>query len=410
MRGYIKPNYDRRDKDKPIENRRIISFRIGAPKGKNSGTGKYEYAFETVKTDSWRIAQKRLNALISEIDRGIHVTHGKQSLKDYLEHWLEDYCQPNLAPDTTETYRIMCHTHIDPAIGHIPLTALKSQNIQHLESQKLLSGRHDGKGGLGNRSVKYIHSTLNKSLKMAVKQGLLMRNPVDGVEPSKIKRHQFKTLNEDDINNLLEVLKDSEYYALFFTDMFSGMRRSEILGLRWKDIDLIGMTASVNRVIKCMHRQISFRPPKTTKSRRLIDLTPANTVILREYKSKQAQQRIALKVPPLSEDDLVFSHFNGSPLLPDTMTHVWMMLVRRNGLSGIRLHDIRHSHASLLLKQGIHPKIVQERLGHATISTTLDLYSHVAPGMQAAAAAGFDGILKPKENKLDKELKDLVQN
>jgi integrase len=168
----------------------------------------------------------------------------------------------------------------------------------------------------------------------------------------------------------------------------------------------------------------------------LIALTPANCNVLREHQTKQEQDRRSLYsencpkchknnwnrneagalkcldcenvIPTIKDEDLVFCHFDGKPYLPDSITHVWMMLVRRNGLTGTRLHDIRHSHASLLLKQGIHPKIVQERLGHATISTTLDLYSHVAPGLQAAAAAKFDDILKPKETKLEKELKEVV--
>lgn len=385
------------------------SYSIVIGLGRDTATGKYKQHFESVKGTK-KDAEKRLNELLHQLSNGVFVKPGKLTIQDYLEQWLEDYCKPNLSPDTTETYRIMCHAHINPAIGQIPLTSLKSQEIQHLESQKLLSGRHDGKGGLSNRSVQYIHATLNKALKMAVKAGLLMRNPVDGVTPPKVKRHEFKTLSEDDINILLQVLKNSEYYPLFFTDLFSGMRRSELLALFWKDIDLLGMTASVNRTIKVLKGgEIVYRPPKTAGSRRLIALTPANCIVLRDHRAEQDKLRQSLGLPPSSDDDLVFSHYDGSPYLPDTVTHVWMMLVKRNGLAGIRLHDIRHSHASIMLKKGVHPKIVQERLGHSSIRTTLDTYSHVAPGLQAAAAARFDDILKPKENKLDKELKEIMQ-
>jgi len=170
------------------------------------------------------------------------------------------------------------------------------------------------------------------------------------------------------------------------------------------------MTASVNRTIKVLRGGVvKFRPTKTVKSRRLIDLTPANCSVLREHRAKQEKIRKSLNLPPISDNDLVFSHFDGRPYLPDTITHVWMMIAKRNGLAGIRLHDIRHSHATILFKQGVHPKIVQERLGHATISTTLDIYSHVVPGLHAAAAAGFDSILRPKENRLEIELKELIQ-
>ena len=130
----------------------------------------------------------------------------------------------------------------------------------------------------------------------------------------------------------------------------------------------------------------------------MVALSPSAALILQEYKDKQAAQRTTLGIP-LKEDDLVFSDLEGKPLLPDTVTHAWIKLVRRIGLKGIRLHDARHTHASLMLKQGVHPKIVQERLGHASIQMTLDTYSHVAPGLQEAAAAGFDKMVLPRREK-----------
>ena len=142
--------------------------------------------------------------------------------------------------------------------------------------------------------------------------------------------------------------------------------------------------------------RISFKEPKTAKSRRLIALSPSTAITLREHQTKQNALRKSLGYPALSNSDLVFSRYDGSPLLPNSITHAWIKLVRRCGLHGIRLHDARHTHASLLLKQGVHPKIVQERLGHAGIAVTLDFYSHVAPGLQQAAANKFDDILLPK--------------
>jgi len=130
----------------------------------------------------------------------------------------------------------------------------------------------------------------------------------------------------------------------------------------------------------------------------MVMLSPSAALLLQEHRDKQEAQRAMLGIP-LKADDLVFSDLEGKPLLPDTVSHVWAKLVKRTGLEGIRFHDARHSHASLMLKQGVHPKVVQERLGHATISTTLDLYSHVAPGLQEAAAAGFDKMVLPRREK-----------
>ena len=127
----------------------------------------------------------------------------------------------------------------------------------------------------------------------------------------------------------------------------------------------------------------------------MIALSPSAALVLKEHKEKQEATRAMLGIP-LKDDDVVFGDLNGKPLLPNTVTHAWIKLVRRTGLEGIRLHDARHSHASLMLKAGTHPKIVQERLGHASIQITLDTYSHVAPGLQEMAAAGFDDLVSPK--------------
>ena len=181
--------------------------------------------------------------------------------------------------------------------------------------------------------------------------------------------------------------------------LFTGMRRSELLALRWCDVDLLSCQIYVARSLHHLRSgEIVFRAPKAAKGRRMVSLSPSVAILLQEHKDKQAAQRAMLGIL-LKDDDLIFSDLEGKRLLPGTVSHAWTKLVKRIGLEGIRLHDARHSHASLMLKQGVHPKVVQERLGHATISTTLDLYSHVAPGLQQAAAESFDKILKPRREK-----------
>jgi integrase len=148
-------------------------------------------------------------------------------------------------------------------------------------------------------------------------------------------------------------------------------------------------------------KRITFKEPKTSKNRRLIALSPGNAIILTEHKEKQADLRKSLDYPPILDDNLVFSHYDGTPLLPNTITHAWIKLTRKCGLPGVRLRDARHTHASLLLKQGVHPKIVQERLGHGSIQITLDTYSHVVPSMQHSAAAKFDEIIQSNNYTVD---------
>jgi integrase len=171
------------------------------------------------------------------------------------------------------------------------------------------------------------------------------------------------------------------------------MRRSELLGLQWQGIDFIFSQIYVNRSLhQLKNGSYVFTQPKSAKSRRTIALSPSAVLVLKEHKEKQALERAMLGIP-LKDDDLVFSTLEGKPLRPNTITRAWTMLAARAGVKVIRFHDARHTHASIMLKQGIHPKIVQERLGHASISMTLDTYSHVAPGLQQAAAESFDTLL-----------------
>jgi integrase len=253
--------------------------------------------------------------------------------------------------------------------------------------------------------VHYIHVTLHKALKTAVQLGMIVRNPADAVEPPHIQRHEMQTMNESDVHIFLEAAKATPYYGLFYLALFTGMRRSELLAFRWSDVDLLLCQLSVSRSIHQLHSgAIIFRQPKTDKSRRMVSLSPSTSIVLREHRERQAQLRQSIGLP-LSDADLVFSQYDGKPLLPDSITHAWHKLAIRCGLKGIRLHDARHTHASLMLKQGVHPKIVQERLGHASIQITLDTYSHVAPGLQEAAAAGFDKMVLPGRHE-----KEAVEN
>jgi len=366
--------------------------------GRDPATGKRQQQWVSLK-GSKKDAEKRLADLLHQLDTGTFMKPGKITLADFLDRWLQDYCKANLAPHTTQSYQFFIDRHINPTLGQICLTQLKPEHLQRLYANKLSTGRRDGTGGLGNRSVRYIHSTLHKALQSAVKLGMIARNPADAVDVPKVKRHEMQVMSEDDIHTFLEAAKSTSYYALFHMALFTGMRRSELLALRWCDVDLLLCQVYVTRTLHQLRNgSIVFRAPKTVKGRRMITLSPSAALVLREHKENQEATRAMLGIP-LTDDDLVFAHLDGKPLLPDSVTHAWIKLVRRTGLKGIRLHDARHTHSSLMLKAGIHPKIVQERLGHASIGITLDTYSHVTPGLQEAAANRFDELMATRREK-----------
>jgi integrase len=379
MRGHIVKRYKN-------------SYTIVLNLGIDPTTGKRKQQWVTVKGTK-KDAEKRLAELLHHLDTGIFVRPGKTSLGEYLERWLKDYVWPNLAPRTAEGYESIVRCHLTPALGKILLNQLKPEHIQKYYSEKLTHGRYDGKGALNARSVRHHHMALHCSLEIGVKWGLLSRNPADAVSPPHPQRPEMHTMSEDDVHTFLKAAQNTPYYTLFYIALFTGMRRSELLALRWCDVDLILCQISVNRSLHHLRNgKIIFRQPKTAKGRRMIAISPSATIVLKEHKEKQISQKKLLGTK-LRDEDFVFSDLNGNPLLPGTITQAWRKLARKAGLQGIRLHDARHTHASLMLKQGVHPKIVQERLGHATISTTLDLYSHVAPGLQEAAAESFDRLL-----------------
>jgi len=387
MRGHI----TKRGKD---------SYSIIIRQGKDPNTGKYLQSWFTVKGTK-KDAEKKLAELLHQMDTGMFMKPGKTTLADFLERWLKDYAYANLAPRTAEGYETIIRQHLIPKLGSIPLTQLKPEHIQKYYAETLSNGRSDGKGALSSLTVRHHHMTLHNALKCAVKWGLLVRNPVDSIDAPRTTHTEMKVMSEEDLNRFLEVIKPTPYYTLFYLALFTGMRRSELLGLRWSDTDLVLCQISVNRTMHHLRNgEIVFRPPKTAKGRRVVSLSPSTALVLQEHKEAQAALRL-LQGQSVAQTDLVFSKEDRSPLTPNAVTSAWVRLAKRAGLEGIRLHDARHTHASLMLKQGVHPKIVQERLGHSTIAITLDTYSHVDPGLQEAAAQAFDCVLTNNEKQVD---------
>jgi len=375
-----------------IEKRGKNSYSIAVSLGKDSTTGKYKQQWVSVKGNK-KDAERRLSEILHQLDTGSFMLPGKTSLAEYLERWLKDYAKPNLSPRGYERYESICRVHLIPSLGNIPLTQLKPEHLQRHYTDKL-------NNGLSALTVRYHHTVIHKALQTAIKWGRVNRNVADGVDVPRARRNEMQTWDEYEINRFLEAAKDTPYYALFHTALFTGMRRSELLGLQWRDV-AFGQLYVSRSLHQLKDGTYVFTQPKSAKSRRTIALSPSSVLTLTEHKEKQEGIRAMLGTP-LKDDDLVFSTVEGKPLRPNTISRAWVMLAARAGVKVIRLHDARHTHASLMLKQGVHPKIVQERLGHASIQITLDTYSHVAPGLQQAAAEGFDKLVSPMYNNSSK--------
>ncbi len=348
-----------------------------------SSDGKYPRYFETIagrKAD----AQRRLNELLVNLDKGTLTPSNRMSVADHLQNWLDGYVKTNCSQRTLDGYQSIVENHLFPAFGGMALKQLTPQIIQAYYGKACQK--------LSTRTVHHQHRVLSESLKYAVRQGYLNRNPCELCDPPSPQNKAMRTLTPAELEHLLDVGKDNYYYPIIYFAVSTGLRQAEILGLRWRDIDLDMLSTSVNRVLYKRRGICQFKEPKTQHSRRRVAMTPKLAVFLREYKTNREWLYIqAGKL--LSPDSLIFTTYQGEPLSPSVVTHNFRALALKSGLPGVRFHDLRHTFASLMLLRGAKPKVISEALGHSSVAFTMDTYSHIIEGMQQDAMALLDEVL-----------------
>lgn len=374
MRGYV------RQKGKN-------SWQIQIYVGKDSD-GKTKRHFETVRGRKGD-AQRRLTELLASLDKGIYTPPGKLTVADLLEEWLRGYVKTNCSRRTAESYESTIKHHLIPALGHIPLRQLQPPAIQayYAETCKKLS----------SKSVLYHHRILKHSLKYALRQGYLGRNPCDLVDPPKPQKKTMRTLTPAEVATLLETAQDSQFYPVIYTALSTGLRQAELLALRWRDIDFESGSILVSRAFYKRCGVCEFQEPKTAHSRRRVSMTLKLAAFLKEYKAERESLFLHLG-RLLRLDDLVFANIEGKPLDPGVVSHSFARVVKRAGLENVRFHDLRHTFASLMLLKGAKPKVISEALGHSSVAFTMDVYSHIIDGMQQDAMALLDEVLPEAKN------------
>ena len=359
----------------------------------DSITGKRRQKSQTI-SGTKRDADRALREILLSIEQGAYVKPNKITLGELLRQWLIEYASMNTTDRTQESYASIVERHLIPGLGRVSLVELQAQHIQSYYANRLSEGRTDGKGGLSARSVVYHHRILSKALDYAVKMGLVVRNVARVVEPPRVAIKTMQTLSPEEVTRFLDVARETDYYVYFATLLYTGLRRGELLALRWRNLDLdSGKLTVVETAYKLGNGEYRIKEPKTAQSRRTVTLPLSLVDLFKVYRSDQELLRIQLGIS-LNADDFVFIRLDGSPINPSAVTLAFKRIIKRAGLRDIRIHDLRHTHATLMLKAGEHPKVVSERLGHANISITLDIYSHVLPGMQEAAAERFDRIFE----------------
>ena len=336
--------------------------------------------------------QEKLKVALREQQQGTLVTAPRQTLAQFLTDWLENSQRQSVRPRTYERYEELVRLHIAPALGRYELQKLSAQHLQAFYAKK-------AEEGLSATTINHFHNVLHKALDTAVKWNLVARNVCDLVSPPRRKRYEVHPLTLEQVHKLLAVVEGHEMEALFRLALATGLRRGELMGLKWQDINLDAGTLQVRRILSRVPSKMPGKgyveaEPKTQKSRRSVVIAPFALEALKQHRERQREAEI--KAGPLWQDhDFVFCTSIGTHLNPTRdMLDQLKVLLKKAGLPDIRFHDLRHSAATLLLSVGVHPKVVQEILGHSQISITMDVYSHVLPGMQQDAMSRLNDAIR----------------
>jgi integrase len=361
--------------------------------GRNPTTGKLKRAYFYGKTR--QEAADQLARALSDLGRGLFVAPHKLTVGEWLNTWLREYKQPRVRPLTFDNYERVIRCHLIPALGHIPLQDLRPQHVQRFYNEKR-------QAGMAENTLRVLHVVLHMALMQALRNQLVTRNVSEATEPPSGKSRPPRPLTLAQIGQLLAAIADDRLYPAILLGFATGLRRGELLALRWQDVNLEAgliqvrqklVRVSVHDAAAPRRTRLVFQEPKTEQSRRTLPIHADVVETLRQHKARQAEEKL-LMGQGYEDHGLVFCGANGRPLDPVNFYRHFLTLLRRVGLPRSRVHDIRHAFATTMRELGESPKTVQTMLGHASIKTTLDIYSHVSLDLEKQAAARLNAALR----------------
>lgn len=330
-------------------------------------------------------AKARCMAKVRQAEKGVDVKATKQKVKDYLAWWLADVVSARCSAKTLRTYSDVVRLHIEPELGKYEVGKLTAQHVQSLM-------RNKERAGLSTRTVGHIRGTLRTALNDAVRMGVVDRNVAALTDPPRRETIEREPFTVEEAKALLAATASDRIGALYRLAITLGLRRGELLGLQWRDIDLEAGTLRVARTLGRVGGEIVVKEPKTDRSRRTLSLGASNVTALRKHKDEQAFER--KKAGSLwRETGHVFTTVIGTPIDPDNLTKLFKSQLTAAGLRDQRFHDLRHAAATLMLRDGLPVHEVSAVLGHSQTSTTLNVYSHVLPGANERASATMERLL-----------------
>ena len=348
---------------------------------------------------SKKAAEAELARLVNQIETGAFLPPGRLTVSEFLDKWVE-HIRTRVSARTFERYSSLIEHWIRPELGALPLAKLQPLHVQQLYSRALEGPRRDGRpGGLKPQSVLHIHRVLSEALKMAMRWQLAARNVCEAVEPPSVRQPEIPAIDEMQGALLLDAARGTRLYIPILLALACGLRRGEILALRWSDVDWTNGLLWVRRSVEQTRAGASIKEPKSPRSRRSVALPPVVVEALREHRARQNEIRDVLG-SDYQENDLICPRDDGSLWPPQAFTSAYRDLLRRRGLPGPNFHALRHSHASQLIRAGLDIKLVSARLGHAKSGFTLETYGHLLPGQDQEAARRIDQSLRSALNML----------
>ena len=353
--------------------------------GHDPETGKAIYKNVLGRTQTE--VKAKLKAAIQEAQTMDFSKTGKYTVGEWMEVWFEDYAKIKVRPSSHQTYRGYIDNHIRPNIGDIPLEKLTALDIQKLCKKLLTKGRVDrleAKGqpkGLSAKTVRNIHQILSSALKLAQEQRIILTNPAERCALPKVEHREMKTLPVEQLQSFLREARESGVFELYYLELATGLRRGELLGLKWEDVDLQKGDLRVKRQTSRINGEVVEAPLKTKNAYRTLPLAEDTIDVLKEQRKK------------VGSSPWVFPSPNGGPISPDSVLHMLHRVLKRAGLPRVRFHDLRHTFATLALQNGVDIKTVSGMLGHFSAGFTLDTYAHVTSAAQRQAAGKMAAVL-----------------
>lgn len=363
--------------------------------GIDSSTGKQKYIQETVCGNE-KTADARIAEVITLLNKGDWVDPSKLTFGEFMEQWLDSYVKTSTSEGTFEWYNGLVENHIKTSpISRITVVKLSALDIQNFIAKKTSDKKMTDKNKkLAPKTVREILAMIKLALKFACIWRIIKDNPAQYVVPPKIPRPKTRELTIEQTEKFLMVAQEDKYYLIYLLAIYTGMRLGELRGIRWQDVDLKKCTISIRQTIRKDGNSAIFKDPKTEGSIAQVNFDPAFSPLFDEQKKLQEAAQLAYGLGYKKELDLVFTSKNGGPIKRRNLVdeHFYTLL-KKADIPKMRFHDLRHSCATLLLQAGVHPRLIQERLRHSDIRTTMNRYSHVLPTMQKEVDAKMSSIL-----------------